>query len=169
MPCSSRQRWFVVRAVALDHIENAHRSVHGSGPGARAATQQINQAYAMLLSAQFQGFCRELHSECIDFLVAPVADPNLRQMWYNNLLFGRKLDRGNPSPSNIGSDFNRLGLALWSQVDAHHARGPCTTGGRGRAQRMAKRDRSPGLQRVDGHCWKTTSCARSGTQLAEGM
>ena len=118
MPSSSLQRWFAERAAALADVENAHRSVRGSGPGARAASQQINQAYAVLLTAQFQGFCRDLRSECTDYLVAPVADPDLREMLRDNLLLGRRLDRGNPNPGNLGADYNRLSLAFWSLVDA---------------------------------------------------
>src|SRR5436189_6153492 len=105
MPSLSLQRWFAERAVALDDIESAHRSVRGSGPGARAATLQINQAYTVLLSAQFQGFCRDLHSECSDNFVVPVAHPDLGDMFRANPLSGRKTDRGNPNPRNLGSDF----------------------------------------------------------------
>jgi len=97
MPSLSLQRWFGERAATLDDLANAHRSVRGSGAGARAATQQINQAYAVLLSAQFQGFCRDLHSECADHLLTPVPDPDLRELLRDNLLFGRKIDRGNPN------------------------------------------------------------------------
>jgi hypothetical protein len=31
-------------------------------------------------------------------------------------LFARRLDRGNPTPANIGADFMRLGVGLWPQV-----------------------------------------------------
>jgi hypothetical protein len=119
MPSLSLQRWFAERAVALDNIESAHRSVRGSGPGARAATLQINQAYTVLLSGQFQGFCRDLHSECADLFVLPVADPDLRDMLRDNLTFGRKIDRGNPNPGNLGSDFERFNLSFWTLVEAH--------------------------------------------------
>jgi hypothetical protein len=118
MPSSSLLRWFAERAATRADVESAHRSVHGSGTGARAAAQQINQAYAVLLSAQFQGFCRDLHLECADFLVAAVTDLSFRAMLRDNLHFGRRIDRGNPNPSNIGSDFYRLGLAFLSLVDA---------------------------------------------------
>jgi len=124
VPSSSQQRWFAERAAALADIENAHRAVHGSGPGAWAAAQQINQAYAVQLSAQFQGFCRDHHFECAGYLVAPVADPALREILRNNLVFGRKLDRGNPNPGNIGADFNRLGLSFWPLVDARRPENP---------------------------------------------
>jgi hypothetical protein len=118
MPSVAFQEWFAKRAGTLNDIENAHRAVRGSGSGARAASQQINQAYVVLLSAQFQGFCRDLHSVCAAHSIVSVADPDLRRMLSSNLLFGRKIDGGNPNPGNISSDFNRLGLPFWSLIDA---------------------------------------------------
>jgi hypothetical protein len=38
------------------------------------------------------------------------------------LLENRFLDRGNPNPGNIGSDFGRLGLNFWDEVYAESAR-----------------------------------------------
>ena len=81
--------------------------------------QQINQAYAVLLAAQFQGFCRDLHSECADHFVAGVADPDLREMLRKNLLFGRRMDRGNSNPSNLGADFRRFNFEFWALVEVH--------------------------------------------------
>lgn len=86
------------------------------------ATQQINQAYAMLLSSQFQGFCRDLHSECVDHLVRAIGPTVLNTALRAEFVFARKLDRGNPKPGNIGSDFTRLGLAFWGEVRGDDAR-----------------------------------------------
>ncbi len=94
------------------------QSAERAGAGAYA-TQQINQAYAVMLSSHFQAFCRELHTECAFYFVNPVAAPNLRSLLRNNLLFGRRLDRGNPNVGNIGADFNRFDLSFWSLCDAH--------------------------------------------------
>ena len=69
MPSYSLNRWSSERSEALDEIENAHLSVGGTARGRRYATQQINHAYATLLSAQFQGFCRDLHSECVEHII----------------------------------------------------------------------------------------------------
>jgi hypothetical protein len=124
MPSLALQDWLTRRAAALDEIEHAHRSVGGTGPGRRFLTQQINQAYAVLLSSQVQGFCRDLHMEGADHLVATVVSPVLLGAYRDNLLFGRKMDTGNPNPGNIGSDFNRLGLLFWPAVQADHPRNP---------------------------------------------
>src|SRR5579871_1232084 len=101
MPSVAWQYWSAGRAAALDEIEHAHRSVGGTGPGRRYLTQQINQAYAVLLSSQFQGFCRDLHTECVEYLVGPAASAVLLATYRRNLLFARKLDTGNPNPGNI--------------------------------------------------------------------
>jgi hypothetical protein len=118
LPSAALQQWTTVRAAALDEIANAHRVVGGSGPGRRTLTQQINQAYAVLLSSQFQAFCRDLHTECAKRLAVAVHPVGLQQPLFLNAVYGRKLDAGNPNPGNIGADFNRLGLAFWPAVDA---------------------------------------------------
>ncbi len=117
MPSHSFNRWACVRAQALDEIADAHASVGGEGRGRRHATQQINHAYAVLLSSHFQGFCRDLHSECVDHLVA-LTPPALQPIIRAQFIWGRALDRGNPNPGNIGTDFGRLGLAFWAAVRA---------------------------------------------------
>src|SRR5713226_2645578 len=122
MPSIAFQSWVTDRALRLDEIEHAHRRVGGTGRGRRYATQQINHAYAMLLSSQFQGFCRDLHSECVDQLVGSVSPARLRVALRAEFLLNRKLDKGNPNPGNIGSDFSRLGLKLWTDVYAHDPR-----------------------------------------------
>jgi hypothetical protein len=106
----------------LDEIENAHRAVGGTRPGRRHATQQINQAYAVLLSSQFQGFSRDLHTEGVGHLVAAVTPASFGFGLRSEFLWGRKIDRGNPNPGNLGADFNRLGFDLWPEVIAADAR-----------------------------------------------
>jgi len=122
MPSTAFIRWFSSRATALDELEAAHQAVGGSGPGRRFATQQINHAYAVLLSAQFQGFCRDIHSEAVDHLARLLVPAHFHATFNSEFVGNRKMDRGNPNPGNIGTDFNRLGLVFWVEVVAHHAR-----------------------------------------------
>ena len=78
MPSKALRRWINSQAAALDQMENAHASVGGKGRGRRYTTDQINQAYAVLLASQFQGFCRDLHSEsgtitsCCVYILEPL-------------------------------------------------------------------------------------------------
>jgi len=76
----------------------------------------------MLLSSHFQGFCRDLHSECVDHIVRVVQPDVLRETLRTEFVLARKLDRGNPNPGNIGADFMRLGIDFWREVRADDAR-----------------------------------------------
>jgi hypothetical protein len=69
------RRWSTVRAKALDEMTQAHVALGGTSPGRRYATQQVNQAYAVLLASQFQGVCRDLHMECVGHLLRVLAPP----------------------------------------------------------------------------------------------
>ena len=117
MPSRSLIRWQNEQRAALDQIVAAHAAIGGAGPGRRYATQQINQAYVMLLSSQFQSFCRNLHSETVDHVCGPVGAGGPRlDLLRLRLMAGRKLDKGNPNPSNIGEDFWFFDLDLWGAV-----------------------------------------------------
>ena len=121
MPSHSLIRWNGERADALDEIENAHTMVGGTERGRRYATQQINYSYTALLSSHFQGFCRDLHSECIEGLIA-IVPVQLQGLLRTEFTWNRSLDRGNPHPGAIGSDFNRLGVEIWTEVYVLDAR-----------------------------------------------
>jgi RiboL-PSP-HEPN len=117
MPSKSLAEWRVNRSDELDEIERAHAAVGGRSRGRRYATQQINRAYAVLLASQFQGFCRDLHSECVDHIMAALAPTAaLRTIIESELTRGRKLDSGNAQPGNLGEDFKRLGIDLWDEI-----------------------------------------------------
>ena len=116
-PSKSLAKWRGNRSEDLDEIERAHAAVGGSSRGRRFATQQINRAYAVLLASQFQGFCRDLHSECVDHIMAALAPTAaLRTIIESELTRGRKLDSGNAQPGNLGEDFKRLGIDLWDEI-----------------------------------------------------
>lgn len=115
MPSHSLIRWNSERAEALDEIENAHALVGGTERGRRFATQQINYSYAALLSSHFQGFCRDLHSECVERLIS-IVPVQLQDSLRQEFIWNRSLGRGNPHPGAIGSDFNRLGINFWVEV-----------------------------------------------------
>jgi len=92
MPSQSLSMWFNEASRALDELEVAHRAVGGRGSGRRFATLQVNHAYAVLLSSQFQRFCRDLHSEAVDALTILVPNADLRDIFRAQLTTGRKLD-----------------------------------------------------------------------------
>ena len=119
MPSRSWRHWHSERARELDEVEAAHTAIGGSGPGRRTATQQINRAYAVLLASQFQGFCRDLHTECAKHLIALIPVVAFQEYVRDEFLWNRGLDRGNATQGTIAGDFGRLGLEnFWPLVDA---------------------------------------------------
>lgn len=122
MPSTSYRHWKTVRATELDEIALAHTAVGGTARGRRYTTQQINRAYLMLLASQFQGFCRDLHSESVDHILGVIAPPPaLRNLVRAEFTRGRHLDRGNAQPSSLREDFIRLGIDFWDELKIYEA------------------------------------------------
>jgi hypothetical protein len=122
MPSNSYRRWGKARAGELDQMENAHASVGGTGRGRRYATGQINHAYAVLLASQFQGFCRDLHSESAALLADCLEPKSMRPIVRTELTRDRKLDKGNANPGTLGEDLGRLGIEFWDELKAFNVR-----------------------------------------------
>lgn len=121
MPSISYRQWRTVRALELEEIASAHAAVGGSARGRRYTTQQINRAYAVLLASHFQGFCRDLHSECVDHILGVLAPPaSLRNLVRAEFTRGRRLDRGNAHSESLREDFGRLGISFWNDLATHN-------------------------------------------------
>ena len=122
MPSNSYRIWRTTRATVLDEVADAQATVGGSERGRRYATQQLVRAYAVMLAAQFQGFCRDLHDDCVEHLLRVIGPPpSLRPLLLDELTRGRQLDRGNAQPSSLGADFGRLGIDLWPALHEYDA------------------------------------------------
>jgi phosphoenolpyruvate carboxylase len=114
------KKWRTQRMDALNEIESVYHSLAGTGSRRRATMQQLNQAYTLLLSSEFQGFCRNLHTECAAAVARILPSTHLQNLMRDSLVLSRKLDAGNANPGNIGADFNRFDLSFWSLVDTAH-------------------------------------------------
>jgi len=121
MPSRSLQPWLTSQRAQLDEVLAGRPAVGRTGLRARFAAEQANHFYAVLVSAHFQAFCRDLHSECVQWIAQGVPDP-LQSMVRGEFHHGRKLDRGNPNPKNIDEDFGRFGLSIWDKVKALDSR-----------------------------------------------
>ena len=118
MPSSALARWQGTRAAELDGLEAVRQALREAGPQRMATTQQVNHAWAMLLSSHFQGFCRDLHTQALDSLLGVTRPEKWQGALRLAFLSNRALDRGNPHAGAIGHDFNGLGMAFWELVDA---------------------------------------------------
>jgi hypothetical protein len=70
------------------------------------------RGYVMALSAHFQGFCRDLCTECSQIIVSKIRRPTLEVVIQEHFTSHRKLDRGNPTLENLRADFKRFGFRL---------------------------------------------------------
>lgn len=99
----------------------AHQAVGGSSRGRRRGTRELNHAAVLLLSAEFQGFCRDVHDEVVSH-IASVTPPGVRPLVRNALRSVRRLDRANPDESTLAVDFRLLGFELWDECASRSAR-----------------------------------------------
>jgi len=75
------------------------------------------RGYVLLLSAHFQGFCRDLYTEASQAITAEIR-ATLRSTIQEQFAAHRHLDRGNPTLENLQQDFGRFGLRLRSTLTA---------------------------------------------------
>ena len=113
--------WRSWRGDILDGVEEAHQVAAAAGLG-ETIVGQLTFAYTLLLSSQFQGFCRDLHLAVADAYFLYVAEHSIAaaNVLRSRLVEGRKLDQGNPSPANIGSDFGRFAVRFWDRIVSLH-------------------------------------------------
>jgi hypothetical protein len=114
------EEWRGPSREALDEIEMIYRSVEGAGE--RILTRQVDYAYVALILAHFQRYCRGVHTEATAALVDAIPDLKLGVVLEDLLTEGRLLDRGNPTPGNLGRDFARFGFKLWEAIEADDRR-----------------------------------------------
>ena len=122
MPSRAFTHWKGARLPELDQIEAHHRHVGGGGRGRRWVTQQLNDAYVLLLAAHFQGFCRDLHSEACDHVARSVRPATAQAVVKASLTHKRRLDLGNAQPESLKEDFGRFGIDLWNDLQAQNKR-----------------------------------------------
>jgi hypothetical protein len=141
MPSAALQQWQNDRMPNLALIDaQCAASLALAPPNPRLADENM-RGYVLLLSAHFQGFCRDLHTECSQVVVSRVR-PSLQSLIQSQFMAHRALDRGNPNVQSLRADFNRFSFVLdldaadpanpprvihlgelnrWRNIAAHHA------------------------------------------------
>ena len=111
MPSAALIRWRNANLLRLDELEKVHADATGRARGRRWGTEQFNRTLFVVLTAQFQDFCRALHDQAVTVHVRQV--PLAQQQILGTVLTrGRKLDTGTPRKGSLGGDFGTLGLDL---------------------------------------------------------
>ncbi|AMV24006.1 hypothetical protein VT84_06395 [Gemmata sp. SH-PL17] len=110
MPSQALLNWQNTRIPNLIEVENQCVATNAIVPLPNLADENM-RAHVLLLSAHFQGFCRDLHTECVQFLAA--ATPATMQFAIQRQgVASRKLDKGNPNFDSLQADFERFGFNL---------------------------------------------------------
>lgn len=122
MPSKALDHWKSTSQEELEEFSNAHKAVGGEGRGRRYFTRQLNHGYLVAVAAQFQRFCRDLHTEGAQRIAGCVPQPDTARALARLLIENRKLDAGNAHDGTLGSDFDRLGLSFLAEVNAADAR-----------------------------------------------
>ncbi len=123
MPSASLQHWQNDRIPNLREIDLQCAATLALTPLNHRLVDENLRGYVLLLSAHFQGFCRDLYTECAQVVVSRVR-PTLQVLMQAQFIAHRKLDHGNPTLNNLRDDFERFGfrLNLASADPANHAR-----------------------------------------------
>lgn len=107
MPSTSLLNWQNDRMPRLGHVE-AQCAASLAAPAHPQLADENLRGYVVLLSAHFQGFCRDLSTEATQIIVSKVR-PTLQVIIQSQFSAQCALDHGNPNLSNFAKDFQRLG------------------------------------------------------------
>src|SRR5947199_4929039 len=118
MPSASLLRWRTDRMPRLAEVDAQCAASLVLAPPRPNLIDENLRGYVLLLSAHFQGFCRDLYTECAQIIVSKVRRPALEILFQAQFSALRELDQGNPHFGNIVKDFNRFGFAMKPALDA---------------------------------------------------
>jgi hypothetical protein len=111
MPSASLTRWLSDRTPRLTEIDAQCTSCYAAIPPNPNLVEENLRGFILLLSAHFQGFCRDLYTECSQIIASKVRR-SLEVIVQQQFTSYRSLDHGNPNIENIKKDFNRFGFSL---------------------------------------------------------
>jgi hypothetical protein len=112
MPSISLLHWQNDRMPRLSQLDAQCVAVAAAAVPSPELVDEDLRGYVMALSAHFQGFCRDLCSECSQIIVSKVRRPALEVLFQAHFGAHRKLDHGNPTVENLRADFKRFGFQL---------------------------------------------------------
>jgi hypothetical protein len=123
MPSVSLQLWLTDRMLSLQEIDTQFATSLALAPPNPRLSEENLRGFIVLLSAHFQGFCRDLYTECAQ-IVAATLPFSVQVVAQTQFTASLALDRGNPNRNSIQRDFDRFGIPLdLNGADpANHAR-----------------------------------------------
>jgi hypothetical protein len=120
MPSAALTIWQAERTARLQQVEGQCAAALAAVPPNLLLIDENLRGYVVLLSAHFQGFCRDLYTVVTDVIVSRVRR-SLQQFVRTQFMSSLRLDRGNPSAENIRADFERFNLPVNLSADSDNA------------------------------------------------
>jgi hypothetical protein len=144
MPSASLLQWRNDRLPRLAEVDAQCAATLALVPPRPNLVEENLRAYVLLLSAHFQGFGRDLYTECAQ-IVGRRVRATLRVLIQAQFTAHLRIDHGNPTLQNLRDDFERFDFTLdlaaadpanparltdlallnrWRNVAAHHGTVP---------------------------------------------
>jgi hypothetical protein len=112
MPSVALTRWQTDRMPRLGHLDEHCVALFALPPaGPPQLAEESLQGYVMLVSGHFQGFCRDLYTECAQLCAAAVP-ATMRTTIQAQFAAELCLNKGNPTAEHIRKDFERFSFLL---------------------------------------------------------
>jgi len=111
MPSASLLSWRNERLRRLGEVDAQCAASLRRAPPRPALVEENLRGCVLLLSAHFQGFCRDLYTESAQMVVSKLR-ARLQLLIQVQFLAHLKLGHGNPNLQNLREDFGRFGFAL---------------------------------------------------------
>ncbi len=116
MPSTSLLQWQNDRLPRLQQIDLQCAASQAAHPPNAHLIEENLRGYVVLLSAHFQGCCRDLYTEAAQIIASKVR-PRLQLLFREQFTAHRLLDSGNPTYDHLKEDFKRFGFTLDLTVD----------------------------------------------------
>ena len=108
MPSAAFTCWQNDRTLRLNEVESHCAAVLALVPPNPTFLDETLRGFVLHVIAHFQGFCRDLYTECSQIWIADI--PLAFQATAQGQFFAQlALEKGNPTYDNIKRDFNRFG------------------------------------------------------------
>ena len=122
MPSAALRDWQNERMPRINAIDTQCVACMALVPPDPRLVDENLRGYVLLLSAHFQGFCRDLYVVSSQVIASKVR-PSLQVLIQRQFIDHLALDHGNPNLENLRRDFQRFGLKLDLAADpANHLR-----------------------------------------------
>jgi len=111
MPSVSLQHWQTDRIRRLIEMETHCAASAALAPANALLAEESLRGYVMLLSGHFQGFCRDLYTECVQVFASQMP-ASLQASIQAQFSTSLKINSNNPTVDTLRKDFERFAITL---------------------------------------------------------